>query len=178
MAGKKYHVDIINNTLKKMITLLFENGIDDWFIAYGTLLGIIRNNSCIDGDDDVDIIINITHYEKLKEILIKNGFIIEYGYGINNSNNILKTKETDEYCSVDFYCATVDTNGNFIDKWEKVIWTLCYQDVASKNFIQKEWNGLTLNIPNNYINKLIGRYGGNWQIPQQSKGVQPRKKLL
>ena len=66
------------------------------------ILGIIRNNSCIDGDDDVDIIINITHYEKLKEILIKNGFVIEYGYAINNSKNILKTKERDEYCSVDF----------------------------------------------------------------------------
>ena len=28
--------------------------INNWFIAYGTLLGIVRNNNCINYDDDID----------------------------------------------------------------------------------------------------------------------------
>ena len=34
----------LNNTLIHIIKLLHKYNINNWFIAYGTLLGIIRNN--------------------------------------------------------------------------------------------------------------------------------------
>ena len=59
--------DNLNLTLNKVADILNKNNIKDWFIGYGTLLGITRNNSCIDNDDDVDIVIN----RKYKKDLIK-----------------------------------------------------------------------------------------------------------
>ena len=103
MGGKKHDQTVLNNTLMFIIKLLHDNGINNWFIGYGTLLGIVRENSCIDGDDDVDIIIDISNYDIVKKLLIENNIEIEYGYRIGDKKNILKTKDTTNYCSVDFY---------------------------------------------------------------------------
>ena len=172
MAGAKHSSKFLNHTLFFIISLLHENNMSNWFIAYGTLLGIIRNNSCIEGDDEVDIVIDISHYDILKDILIKSGIEIEYGYGIYNSRQILKTKANKNYCSIDFYMASIDTNFNYHDKWENVIWSNCHE------LIEYNWKNITLYVPNNYETKLIKRYGENWRIPDDSKGVIPKKKVL
>ena len=176
MSGSKTKQEKLNNTLYFLLTLLNNNNIKDWFIGYGTLLGIIRNNSCIDGDDDVDIICNINNYDLIKDLLSKNEFIFEYGYGINNSRKILKTKQTKKYVSIDFYMAEINDNGNFRDDWERVVWSNCYID--NKKLIEYVWKDIILYLPNNYEQKLINRYGENWKIPQNNKGPTPRKKIL
>ena len=177
MAGKSNKKEKLNNTLLFIIRLLNKNNITNWFIAYGTLLGIIRDNSCIDGDDDIDIITDKTHYDLLKEILINNGFEIETGYGIKNSNRILKTKNRESYCSVDFYLAEIDNEkGTFNDRWENVIWSNCYNE--ENKLIEYIWNEETLYIPFDYEKKIIGRYGEDWETPKKYKGVIPRKRIL
>lgn len=175
MAGKKNSVNKLNNTLLFIIKLLNDNNIKNWFIGYGTLLGIIRENSCINNDDDIDIICDRKNYNQVKKLLIDNNFLIEYGYGIRNNTNILKTKDRQEYCSIDFYMANVDINGNFNDTWERVVWSNCYLD---NKLIEYEWKDNILYIPNNYENKLKNRYGIRWKIPQNSKGPVPRKRVI
>jgi phosphorylcholine metabolism protein LicD len=44
-----------------IVNLLISMKIENWFIGYGTLLGIIRDESCIEGDDDIDIIVDEIH---------------------------------------------------------------------------------------------------------------------
>ena len=58
MKSSEHTSKELNDTLMFVVNLLNENNIQNWFISYGTLLGIIRNNSCIDRDDDIDIIID------------------------------------------------------------------------------------------------------------------------
>ena len=70
MAGDQFSSNILDNTLQKIVSLLFKNKIYYWFIGYGTLLGIVRNNSCINNDDDIDIIIDIIHYDELLILLL------------------------------------------------------------------------------------------------------------
>ena len=41
-------------------------------LFFGTLLGIVRDNSLIDGDDDVDLYVNIKDKDKLIQILDHN----------------------------------------------------------------------------------------------------------
>ena len=176
MSGQKYEQTILNNTLMFIIQLLHDNGINNWFIGYGTLLGIVRENSCIKGDDDVDIIIDIGNYDIVNKLLIENNIEIEYGYGIGDKKNILKTKDTTNYCSVDFYMASLDEKGNFNDTWEKVIWSECYNE--KNELIQYIWNDKKLYLPFNYEKKLFNRYGKNWRIPQNNKGPSPRKTIL
>ena len=176
MAGPKNNQITLNKTLMFIIKLLNDNNIMNWFIGYGTLLGIIRENSCIDGDDDIDIIIDKSNYDVVKQLLIKNGIELSDNFRINNSTDILKTKENNNYCTVDFYMASIDGKGNFKDKWEKVTWSECYNE--KNELIQHMWNENILYLPFNYEKKLINRYGENWRIPQNSKGPLPKKTIL
>ena len=174
-AGKRVSKETLNKTLEFISKLLNKNSINDWFIGYGTLLGIIRENSCIDGDDDIDILINKTYYDKVKILLLANSFEIDYGHGINDSKDILKTKEREGYSSIDFYMADVDNNGNFNDKWSRIIWSNCYKD---KKLIKYNWNNIQLPIPNNYKSKIINRYGNDWYIKQDKKVPIPPEMIL
>jgi|UniRef100_A0A6C0IM30 hypothetical protein len=174
MAGGKNTSNKLNNTLLYLAQILNNYNIQNWFIAYGTLLGIIRDNSCINNDDDVDIICDKCDYEKIKELL-KNNFSLEYGYGINKSKDILKTKSSQLYASIDFYMADIDEQGNFKDNWEKVIWSNCYQN---NKLVEYNWNNITLYLPNNAKEKLKGRYGDKWEVPQNNKGPSPKKTII
>lgn len=171
MGGNNATKEVLNRTLIFFANLLHEQKIDDWFIAYGTLLGIIRENGCIEGDDDVDIIINKKYYNVLKQILIEKGFEIEYGMTIGTNTNILKTKETDEFCSIDFYMASV-SGYDYFDSWENVVWSNCLP------LLRYNWMNTVLHLPNDAHTKLVNRYGDDWKIPQQNKGVFPRKKII
>ena len=178
MGGKRVGKEMLNNTLLFIIKLLNDNNINNWFIGYGTLLGIIRDNSCIHGDDDIDIIIDASNYDKITNLMIKNGLI---KWNINRkvlkTRNIFKTVPTKEYCSVDFYMAQVNKeNGNFHDRWEKVIWSNCYDN--NNKLIEYPWRDNILYVPCNAETKLLGRYGPGWRTPQRTKGPKPRKGIL
>jgi len=80
---------------------------------------------------------------------------------------IIKTAETDDYVSVDFYMATIDEEGNFSDLWEKVVWTNCY-DTNGKLF-ERPWKDTILYIPANPEQKLRNRYGEDWGIRIEGK---------
>ena len=113
----------------------------------------------------------------VKKLLIENNMELFYNHAVKkDTRNILKTKDTDKYCSVDFYMASLDKKGNFNDTWEKVIWSECYNE--KNELIQHMWNKNILYLPFNYEKKLINRYGEKWRIPQNNKGPMPHKKIL
>jgi phosphorylcholine metabolism protein LicD len=171
MGGNKESKEKLNKTLLYFIKLLNENNMNNWFIGYGTLLGIVRDDSCINNDDDVDILISNEYYDKLKKLLLDNNFLLETRWNTKNSPHILKTVNSKEYASIDFYICQIN-NKNFNDNWEKVIWSNCL------DLIEYKWNNEILYLPNNYEEKLINRYGENWKTPQNNKGIIPRKKIL
>ena len=174
MAGISCSEQKLNKTLFNIANIFKENKFNNWFIAYGTLLGIVRNRSCIDGDDDIDIICDRKDFNILKNLLYKNNFEFEYGYGISATKNIIKTKENNEFASIDFYMTDVNSSGDFIDLWEKTVWKKCFFKRRGE-FIKLKWNGTLLNLPNNYIKKLESRYGASWKIPIKFKGIQRGK---
>jgi hypothetical protein len=154
---------VLNKTLRLVASLLVD--IPDWFIAYGTLLGITRSNSCIDKDDDVDILCNKTTMGRIKEIFMKNGFKVRVAF-----NSFLQFSRKD-YCLIDFYCCKVK-DGTYIDTHENVIWTNCYP------LQEKKWEGVVLYLPNNKITKLSKRYSKTWRIPKKSKGTRKIHSIL
>ena len=177
MAGDKNNRSLLNHTLMFIVKLLNDNNVSNWFIGYGTLLGIIRENSCIEGDDDVDIIIDKNQYDVVKRLLIEKNIEIVFGHGIGSSKSILKTKKNNQYCSVDFYMASIDEKGNFNDSWEKVTWSECYKE--NNQLVELTWNENVLYLPFNYEQKLINRYGESWRTPRDGyKGPTPHKKIL
>ena len=168
MTGQKELSEELNKTLIFICKLLNSNNIDTWFITFGTLLGIIRENKCIEGDDDIDIYIDKKYYSKIKKILLDNDFTLLIDRPVNNNNNnrynngILKTRRK-KYCSIDFYLCDVNDKGDFFDNWERARFLNCFK------LIKYEWNNIILNLPNNYEQKLIGVYGEEWKIPINRK---------
>lgn len=176
MAGIKETSEKLNCTLLFIISILNNNNITKWFVSYGTLLGLVRENSCIDNDDDIDIIIDKNYYDILKKILIENNFVLEYGYGIGKSKYILKTKPTSKYTSIDIYMGTFSDN-NVFDQWNKLNIKNCFLDNQNKTFIEKNWNGQQIYYPNNYERILVNRYGNDWHIKKDIKIRQTMKEL-
>ena len=163
MAGDQFSSEILNYTLNKIVKILLENEIFDWFIAYGTLLGIVRNNSCINNDDDIDIIIDIKHREKLLNILENNKYkVVMYkykNYPEKNTNIFIKVKKNNEP-TIDFYFALEDRYV-YHDVWENKFWIDCAP------FIVTPWNDTTLLLPKNAELKLKCVYGDNWKTPKK-----------
>jgi hypothetical protein len=157
-SGKKQTATLLNKTLEHIISLLEKYKITDWFLGYGTLLGIVRNNSCIKKDDDIDIIINRKYTDVLHQIATENNFKIT----IRKGTNFLRFKHAD-YAPIDFYLATFKDD-IAMDKWENTEWTDIYP------LIQKKWRGVVLQLPNKNIKNLKNRYGSTWRTPKKYKG--------
>ncbi|MEK9767907.1 MAG: LicD family protein [Betaproteobacteria bacterium] len=160
MAGDNETKEKLNNTLSLVASLLNEAELDNWFVAYGTLLGIIRDNSCINNDDDVDIIIDKTHANQLRDILNENNFTLLIDHEL-----IYKTKATEEYASVDFYLASVTPTSGVVynDTWDRTPWTNCAP------LARLSWKNTTLLIPNLAEQKLQRLYGPGWLVPASTK---------
>ena len=164
MAGHSIPAYKLNTTLEIVVDTFQEHNINRWFISYGTLLGIVRDNSCIDGDDDLDFCVDRTAFGKcllaLKDLPLGN-FYVPSPRKIKNS--FLRREGTHELSAVDLYCCAVDKEGSFRDDWENVTWTECYSNKESKEFQILEWHGRMLQVPNNYVEKLQKRYGPTWE---------------
>ncbi len=153
-AGNKFSNTLLNETLIKIVNILNKENIDEWFIGYGTLLGIIRNNSCIDDDDDIDIMININNTSKLDNIIDKYNLKI-----LIKKHNFMKLSIDDNLPTIDFYLCDINNDGDFNDTWESCIWSNCTP------IIKKDWKNIQLNMPNNPEIKLKNQYGDNWMTP-------------
>jgi len=162
MGGSPQKKNLLNKTLVFIANLLNDLNII-WFIGYGTLLGIVRNNSCIDGDDDVDIICSYENYKMLIDI----GKHLDCKVII--FSNFVRW-EINAFSPIDFYCADIK-GADFHENHEKVIWTNCYP------LIHKKWHTAILNLPNDVEAKLSRRYGEDWKTPKKCKGNRKRKYL-
>jgi phosphorylcholine metabolism protein LicD len=176
MAGQEETSEKLNKTLLFIITLLNNNNIKNWFVCYGTLLGLVRENSCIDKDDDIDIIVEKSNYDILKKILTEKNFDFESRWGVDKSKNIIKTKSTPDYASIDIYMGDYK-NESVKDLWNWLIINDCYLDTKNKTFIEKKWNGQNIYYPNNYERILTNRYGDDWKIKKNKKIPQTMKEL-
>ena len=167
MGGGRFKSKQLNDMLLLIVNLLNKYEIENWFIGYGTLLGIVRNDSCIDDDDDLDILIDIKQRPKIQALVAENNF----SYCMTRSA-FCKINVADNCPTIDFYFADVDTEGNFIDKYEKVTWSKVYP------LTLKDWEGIKLPIPANPEIKLATRYGADWRTPRNYKGDGIKNKIL
>ena len=160
MAGAQTDKKKLNRTLEVVANILHEENINDWFIFFGTLLGILRENSCIQGDDDLDIMINCD-YQQLRSAFGKRGFTFTNDHGINNPDTILKSDQTQEFCSFDFYMC--ETKGkNHFTPWQNV-------EIQNVEIESKKWRSARINLPKNSDSILKKLYGQTWQTPIQYK---------
>ena len=73
----------LEEMLFNVVKLLEEEGVEYW-LDFGTLLGLVRDGAIIEWDEDVDISIWQTSYDKLEKIKPK---LVELGYIVSNNIN-------------------------------------------------------------------------------------------
>ena len=139
MAGMKKSRKELQELYLYFIKILKNNNID-FIVFYGTLLGIVRDKDFINGDDDIDIIVDRSNHKKLLNIIEKYNITT----GIVNSDIIQLFKNG--LGPFDIYTYEIK-NGKFKIPWEG--------DVYDINLI----------LPP----KLINFYDEDIQIPNKSK---------
>ena len=103
----------------KYITNFFAEKKIPYFIFFGTLLGITRDNDIIKNDDDVDIYINLKDRKKLLSVINETDFNIDYNATENKSDFFLQlTKKLDgnntSYVELYFY---EELDKHIVDRW-------------------------------------------------------------
>ena len=92
----------------------------EYFIFFGTLLGITRDKGLIDGDDDIDFYVNLKDRFKLIENLKNNNIEVDLTLSVNKNNYFLQIKRVfnKKILITDFYFYETDIEKNFIiERW-------------------------------------------------------------
>tara|TARA_B100000925_G_scaffold40726_1_gene26556 strand:- start:253 stop:942 length:690 start_codon:yes stop_codon:yes gene_type:complete len=112
-------IGTLTQSLKIISQILIEKKIEH-FIFFGTLLGLIRNERLIKGDDDIDFYVNIKHRDKLINTLNLKKIDVLLNKKPNKTNFFLQInlKYKQNQSKVDFYFYDTNTYNRYIlDKW-------------------------------------------------------------
>ena len=158
--------------LNYIATFLRKNKIP-YFIFFGTLLGITRDNDIIKNDDDVDIYINIKDRDKLFSVINETEFEIDYTSPQNQTKfflQIYKKIRENVFSYVELYFYE-EIDNYIVDRWN-------FRGVGNKKsasiYIPKNiifpikditFNGDVVCVPNNEQKVCKYLYGRNWKVP-------------
>ncbi|MEE0052529.1 MAG: LicD family protein [Prevotella sp.] len=141
-----------------LLKKILNNNDVSFILAFGTLLGAVREHDFISHDEDIDLIMfkkDMPKFLSLLFILRENGFdVVRY-----EPRGFLSIMRKGEY--IDFY---------FFDDYPKNK-TLCYccRDMYSKKRFEDtteiEFLGDKFQVPRDYEKYLEFYYGSNWMIP-------------
>lgn len=147
---KNDKLGLMNYLLRKVVDILNENNIP-YYLDCGTLLGLIRENSLMEKDSDIDVTIHLSYWNKLNSIDFKK-------YQLERTRTIscktkgyiisVKIKNTNMYCDI-------------------------YANPAFPQLDIKNIDNKTFFIPKNSDLYLTQLYG-NWKIPSRYHANWPK----
>lgn len=158
-----YNYKNFEEILKLTINILNNNNIR-YYLDAGTLLGIIRNNYFIEGDDDIDIgifadEIKFWQMDNLKNDLIKAGFFIR-----RNQKNVLILNHPSN-CQIELWLNQYDKTNKYYyhSGWKGIF---IFPDIYLNNLISIKFLDQNFYIPNQPEAYLENLYGKEWNIPR------------
>jgi len=92
----------------------------EYFVFFGTLLGLTREKNLIKNDDDIDIYINLKDRNRLIEILKKNSVIVDLNLSVNKEKCFLQVNRiiNKKNAIIDFYFYEDNLDNTYlIEKW-------------------------------------------------------------
>lgn len=157
--------DILRKIAVNTIKLFNKYNVEYW-VDFGTLLGIIRENDIILGDYDVDICILDTKSNHKKMKLVKND-IEKLGFKLTKENwSAYRVKKS--YLFADIYINKFDCKNKLylgaVGNNQNVSFDLIG---TPKTIIWKKYN-LPVKVPENIHEVLVWRYGNDYMIPKHN----------
>ena len=161
ISTKPPTADVLAKMFKEVYSIILELKLKAW-LTKGTLLGVIRENQFIEGDDDIDIHLFekdfVDHMYELKKKFIEQGYIVRLAEGTNPKMSLFKNG---------FMVGMVGLK-------EQGDWlTRPIQKFPKHLFLNEqyvEFCGLRCLIPSPPEKYLEFVYGPNWKIPDKGIG--------
>lgn len=161
--------------LQELVELFNENNIN-YYLDYGTLLGIVRDGRLIEWDDDIDFKIlssDVNQVQKLMDeysnlLSVKNDVIIEkaiYKKSNRDINSMCYTisekgkEENVKSVGIDFFIMYYKENAVYQGDY-----VFPSHFFRSKEMI--DWNGISVRVPNDTLKYLTHIYG-DWEVPKK-----------
>lgn len=173
MAGPKRQKEKLNAALLWAIGFLKQARVppSEWFVSYGTLLGLLRESSCIDGDDDVDIVIMKDAFDKLwrfarctSSATASRIHTVRKSKYSGIARECFMQLRSPDGVLVEFYMAERrDTDTTIFDWWSNLLW----KDALPTETLR--WRGVDVSVPRDPTDKVERLYGKDWRVPQQKK---------
>lgn len=175
MIKKQVSQEVNKENLAYFCSIL--DGIE-YFVFFGTLLGLVRDKNLIEGDDDIDFYVPASERARLISRLADNGFSIDLKQPPNNTPFFLQVRRYIFNTEVlaDFYLFERSGGEFLIDRWN-------YSGRSSQdnnalyvpsNLIypikKANFNGKCVNMPNKAVELCEFLYGSKWGERLQ-KGV-------
>ena len=141
------------------------------FVFYGTLLGLTRENNIIDGDDDVDFLVDIKDKKKLINIMTKSK---SFQFNRKNSNKYFiqySLKKNNLETFIDFYFYKNDFSKNYIIERHNFLSNISNPNYAlhipKQNIfpVVKNKKFKLVSIPKHPEKICEYLYGRNWKTP-------------
>lgn len=153
-----------------------------YWLNYGTLLGVYRDNDFIPHDYDIDAGLMMEYHEKVKSLLLANGFnqVFEAHMGGSWDNpDIVEYRFEHKGACIDFNYYTTKGDGKVntydfvsikdIDYSAKMgeRQPILVEGVTSplSGLREIEFKGRKFSIPSNTEDYLIANYGPSWRVP-------------
>lgn len=149
-----------------------------YYVCFGTLLGLIRDGSILNGDGDIDISVYFEDVDKIKGLLIKNGYIFTAEVYIGDKLKGFKFL-TPTCCRIDIF--VINKSGSDLEaiSFLPIEWEKGWEDKDAEysylkhdeNYIKEGVREITLSnklsfyAPSNYKQHFINYYGENYNIP-------------
>lgn len=156
LGMKQIDKKIALDNLKLFQTLLNSVGIEI-FPAYGTLLGIVRDNDFISWDEDIDLYMLKEDETKLNDLLytLKDNEFELIRYERSGLYSFMRHGEYIDIYVLEEVGSGIRNNAGDL-----------FFDEDFKDVIEYDFKGLTLKIPKNHTRHLEFLYG-DWQTPLQ-----------
>lgn len=167
-----------NKNLIIISKILNDNNIE-YFPFYGTLLGLVREDSCIEGDDDIDIMVSYEYREQIYKIMTNLGMkntdggrhFLQFTYRIGKQPVIADFylfEEKEEY---------LIEKWNFFGKEKDSRYNIHYDKKNIFPLKSKVWKGVEIKMPHSPEFLVEYCYGKKWK-EKKDKGSEYRHTIV
>lgn len=159
----------------------------NFWLEFGTLLGVIREDNFLRNDEDLDLGAYFSDAEKIRKFLVSSGFKKKYDFRFKGQ--IIEERYYYKTLGVDFHYFFREKINNKVFTYlltqdypakDNICHVYKYTYSAYSDTIELKFKDITTNVQTNFEKVLEEKYGPGWRVPTSKWefDMSPVSKLL